>query len=74
MSSVASVSSVKDMAGGCARDSDVTPESGAPDARASVDQELSSGRPGGLTWEVLTASLERFQAASQLAYWPCLIR
>lgn len=34
----------------------------------SVDQELSSGRPGGLTWEVRTASLERFQAASHLAY------
>lgn len=31
-------------------------------------QELSNGRPGGLTWDVETASLESFQAASHFAY------
>ncbi|GAB7110681.1 hypothetical protein JCM4814A_89980 [Streptomyces phaeofaciens JCM 4814] len=34
----------------------------------AADQELSSGSPGGLTSDLATASLERFQAASHLAY------
>ena len=42
--------------------------------RTAGAQELSSGRPGGLTSEVLTASLERFHAASHFAYWPFSMR
>lgn len=40
----------------------------------TVCQELVSGRPGGLTSDLETASLERFHAASHLAYWPLSIR
>src|SRR5581483_2399262 len=40
----------------------------------TVGQELVIGSPGGLTWELLTASLLRFQAASHCAYCPFLIR